>query len=67
MAAHHELVPNKREAEISECMEIFRKLSPEGKKAAIAIAKWLLDDGRPETDPRNDDPYWQASPRRRSG
>ncbi len=60
-------VPNKAEAEISECMEIFRRLSPEGKKAAIAIAKWRVADGRPETDPRNDDPYWQVSPHRSSG
>lgn len=60
-------VPNKAEAEISECTEIFRRLSPEGKKAAIAIAKWLVDDGQAETDPRNDDPYSPAPSRRSSG
>lgn len=59
--------PNKAEAEISECMEIFRRLSPEGKKAAIAIAKWLVEGGAPETDPHNDDPYSQVPSHRSSG
>lgn len=54
--------PNKAEAEISECMEIFRRLSPEGKKAAIAIAKWLV-----EGDPHKDDPYPQVPSHRSSG
>lgn len=62
-----QIVPNKAEAEISECTEIFRRLSPEGKKAAIAIAKWLVEGGGPETDPRNDDPYAPPSAHRSSG
>lgn len=45
--------------EISECSALFRQLSIEGKQAALAIARWLVEDGRPETDPRRHDPYWQ--------
>lgn len=44
--------------DLIEAMGIFRRLSPEGQKAAIAVARWLVEDGRPETDPRINDPYW---------
>lgn len=49
-------------AELSSAMDLFMKLSPEGKKAALAVARWLIEDRRPETDPRKLDPYWQSFP-----
>lgn len=49
-------------SDLPEIMEIFRALSPEGKNAALAVARWLVEDRRPETDPRQLDPYWNSFP-----
>lgn len=48
-----------------ECERLFRMLSPETKRRFVAWMEWAAGDGRPETDPRNCDPWWQEFERRR--
>lgn len=54
--------PKAKASDLSDAMSLFMQLTPEGKKAALAVARWLVEDRRPETDPRKLDPYWQSFP-----
>lgn len=58
-------MPAPADAESDEYARLFRELSPETKRRFVAWMKWAVSDGRPETDPRNCDPWWQEFERRR--
>lgn len=41
-----------------ELVDLFARLSDRARDKFLAWAIWACDDGRPETDPRKSDPYW---------
>lgn len=49
-----------------EIMRVFQSLRRSTQLRFLAYLTWEVEDGRPETDPRNDDPEWQAFARRRA-
>lgn len=44
-------------------LELWQRLSPADRAVARAYLRWLVEDGRPETDPTRDDPAWQEAKR----
>lgn len=62
-AIRPDVCPGKSESD--EYARLFRELSPETKRRFVAWMEWAVSDGRPETDPRNCDPWWQEFERRR--
>lgn len=54
------------DAEIAEILRAFERLSRPSQETFLAYLTWEVEDGRPDTDPRRDDPEWLAFNRRRS-
>ncbi|MBN9470654.1 MAG: hypothetical protein J0J10_17960 [Bosea sp.] len=50
--------------DLVEALELWQRLSPADRAEARAYLKWMVEDGRPETDPTRDDPAWQEAKRR---
>lgn len=50
-----------------DCLATFERLNPAAQQRFLTYARWLAYDGRPETDPRQNDASWpaRASPRDR--
>ncbi|MGE7469202.1 hypothetical protein ACQKLX_07170 [Bosea sp. NPDC003192] len=50
-----------------DCLATFERLSPAAQQRFLTYARWLVYDGRAETDPRRNDANWlaYASPRDR--
>lgn len=48
-----------------ELRQLFELLSPDLQRRCLPVIKWMACDGRPETDPRNNDPWWAEFERRR--
>lgn len=46
------------DAEREVALRLFSQLGDESKAKFLAWVRWACNDGCPETDPRNNDPYW---------
>jgi hypothetical protein len=55
----------KNDRELMEAFELFMKLGPAAKQECRVYLLWLVNDGRPETDPTRDDLAWQEFKRGR--
>lgn len=51
---------------MKEIMRVFMGLSRPMKEQFLTYLTWQVEDGRPETDPRRDDPAWAEFDRRRT-
>lgn len=58
--------PTEADVTRDDIMRAFQSLRRPTQLRFLAYLSWEVADGRPETDPRNDDPEWQAFARRRS-
>ncbi|PZR82725.1 MAG: hypothetical protein DI537_36090 [Stutzerimonas stutzeri] len=54
------------DAEIAQILQAFERLSRPSQEMFLAYLRWEVEDGRPETDPRRDDPAWAEFNRRRT-
>lgn len=46
--------------ETAEYAALWRQLDEESRETFRSWARWVLDDGRPETNPLRDDPRFQG-------